>query len=44
MIERWHRFKFKSWLYVIAKNTALDYLKKSKAVNFSALQSDGAND
>ena len=35
-----NRYKFKSWLYVIAKNTALDYLKKSKAVNFSALQSD----
>ena len=31
------RYKFKNWLYTIAKNTCLDYLKKNKAVNFSAL-------
>jgi len=31
------RYKFKSWLYVIAKNTNLDYLKKNKAINFSSL-------
>ncbi len=36
-----NQYKFKSWLYIIAKNTALDYLKKNKAVNFSALESDG---
>jgi len=31
------KYKFKSWLYVIAKNTCLDYLKKNKTVNFSEL-------
>lgn len=31
------RYKFKNWLYVIAKNTCLDYLKKNKAINFSEL-------
>ncbi len=31
------QYKFKSWLYTIAKNTCLDYLKKNKAINFSAL-------
>jgi len=37
-----NRYKFKSWLYVIAKNTCLDYLKKNKAINFSALdKNDG---
>jgi len=33
------RYKFKSWLYTIAKNTCLDYLKKKRAVNFSELDS-----
>ena len=32
-----NKYKFKSWLYVIAKNTCLDYLKKNKAINFSEL-------
>ncbi|MDO8668597.1 MAG: RNA polymerase sigma factor [bacterium] len=31
------RYKFKNWLYAIAKNTSLDYLKKNQAINFSAL-------
>ena len=31
------KYKFKNWLYVIAKNTCLDYLKKNKVVNFSDL-------
>jgi len=31
------RYKFKNWLYTIAKNTCLDYLKKNKAVSFSEL-------
>ena len=31
------RFKFKNWLYTITKNTCLDYLKKSKTINFSEL-------
>ncbi len=35
-------YKFKSWLYKIAKNTSLDYLKKNKAVTFSEL--DNFND
>ncbi|MDP2708708.1 MAG: RNA polymerase sigma factor [bacterium] len=34
-----NQYKFKSWLYAITKNTCLDYLKKHKAVNFSALES-----
>jgi len=33
------KYKFKSWLYAIAKNTCLDYLKKNKAVVFSELDS-----
>jgi len=32
-----NQYKFKSWLYVIAKNTCLDYLKKNRAINFSEL-------
>jgi len=35
-----NRCKFKNWLYAIAKNTSLDYLKKNQAINFSALESD----
>jgi len=31
------RYKFKNWLYAVAKNTCLDYLKKNKAINFSDL-------
>jgi RNA polymerase sigma-70 factor, ECF subfamily len=31
------KYKFKNWLYTIAKNTSLDYLKKNKPVNFSEL-------
>ncbi len=33
------QYKFKNWLYAISKNTCLDYIKKNKAVNFSALES-----
>lgn len=29
--------KFKTWLFQIAKNTALDYLKKKNPISFSAL-------
>jgi len=32
-----NKYKFKSWLYIIAKNTCLDYLKKNRAINFSEL-------
>ena len=32
-----NRYKFKNWLYAIAKNTCLDYFKKNKALNFSEL-------
>ncbi|MFH1583475.1 MAG: RNA polymerase sigma factor [Candidatus Falkowbacteria bacterium] len=31
------KYKFKNWLYAIAKNTCLDYLKKNRAINFSEL-------
>lgn len=31
------RYKFKNWLYAIAKNACLDYLKKRKTINFSDL-------
>ena len=37
------RYKFKNWLYTIAKNTCLDYLKKNKAINFSALNQGDDN-
>ncbi|MFA5360243.1 MAG: sigma-70 family RNA polymerase sigma factor [Patescibacteria group bacterium] len=32
-----NKYKFKSWLYIIAKNTCLDYLKKNRSINFSEL-------
>ncbi len=32
--------KFKPWLFVIAKNTALDVLKKSRALPFSAFDTE----
>lgn len=32
--------KFKTWIFEIAKNTALDHLKKKKAVTFSKLSPD----
>lgn len=32
-----HQYKFKNWLYAIAKNTCLDYFKKNKTINFSEL-------
>jgi RNA polymerase sigma-70 factor (ECF subfamily) len=35
--------KFKPWLYTIARNTALDYIKKRKAIVFSDLD-DNEND
>lgn len=36
--------KFKTWLFTIAKNCALDFLKKKKSLNFSDLiNSDGEN-
>lgn len=37
-IEKFNpQYKFKSWLYIIAKNTCLNYLKKNKAIAFSRL-------
>lgn len=33
-------YKFKTWLYTIAKRTALDYLKKKRTVPFSDLWSE----
>jgi RNA polymerase sigma-70 factor, ECF subfamily len=36
--------KFSTWLYAIAKNTALDWLKKKKTLPFSVFESaDGSN-
>ncbi|MFH1255342.1 MAG: RNA polymerase sigma factor [bacterium] len=32
-----NKYKFKNWIYAIAKNTCLDYLKKNKTINFSEL-------
>ena len=32
---------FKTWLFSIAKNTALDFLKKKKPLLFSAIEEDG---
>jgi len=32
--------KFKPWLFTIARNTALDYIKKKKAITFSSMESD----
>ena len=39
-------YKFKTWLFTIAKNTALDFLKKKQPVPFSAMaeKSDDDND
>ena len=35
---------FKAWIYTIAKNTALDYLKKKNAIAFSQFETmDGRN-
>lgn len=32
--------KFKTWVFEITKNTALDYIKKKKDINFSNIQSE----
>ncbi len=32
--------KFKPWLFTIARNTALDYIKKKKAITFSSMESE----
>ncbi len=32
--------KFKPWLFTIARNTALDYIKKKKAITFSSMEND----
>ena len=44
-IKAWKHFEsfdtsksFKTWLFVIAKNSAFDYLKKKKALPFSAFE------
>ncbi len=32
---------FKTWIFQIAKNTAIDFLKKKKAIPFSAFENEG---
>ncbi len=46
-VKAWRHLKrfdsersFKTWLFAIAKNTALDFLKKRRAVPFSAFETD----
>ena len=40
-LKKFNRKKnFKTWLFTIAKNTALDALKKKKPIVFSALEED----
>jgi len=34
---------FKAWMVVIARNTALDWLKKKKALTFSSLEDEGGH-
>lgn len=34
---------FKTWLFSIAKNTAIDKLRRKKSINFSSLNMDGAD-
>lgn len=34
---------FKTWLFAIAKNAAIDYLKKKKSIPFSALEDEEGN-
>jgi RNA polymerase sigma-70 factor (ECF subfamily) len=36
--------KFKPWLFTIARNTALDYIKKKKAITFSDMNTDADDD
>lgn len=35
---------FKTWLFSIAKNTAIDKLRKKKSINFSSLNTDEDSD
>ncbi|MDE7263102.1 MAG: sigma-70 family RNA polymerase sigma factor [Anaeroplasmataceae bacterium] len=36
-IKEYHQKSFRSWIYLIAKNTALDYLKKKKEMIMDSL-------
>ena len=40
-IKRFKKNKnFKTWLYTIARNTSIDYMRKKKYLNFSELEND----
>ena len=33
-----HEFSFKTWLYTIGKNTAINYVKKFRKINYAAIE------
>ena len=44
-IKKFNKDKsFKTWIYTIARNTSIDFLRKKKNINFSDLESDDSQD